>query len=622
MTDSMTGGNGVGGAREAEPRIGVFICHCGGNISDVVDVKKVAAETASLPGVVFSDTHMFMCSDPGQAIIEEKIRELGLNRVVVAACSPSLHEITFRRTLHRAGLNPYLYEHVNVREQVSWVIEDRAEATKKAARLIAAAVGRVPHLVSLEKRRISILPSALVIGGGVAGLTAALDLARLGIPVTLIESSPTLGGRLNELDRTFPSSTRAADLLGPLLQEVESTPGITVYTGATLVSSSGFIGDFKTTIAVEEPGGGRKEIEVRSGVIILAVGIDLYEPREGEYGWREHREVVTLMDLERMLDPKGPRGGKVQVNGKPVKNVGFIHCVGSRQREGVHRPGPDGKLNDYCSRTCCTGVLHAAHELKSRFPEMNLFDFHEDIRTYGRGHEDIYTRASEDGMVFFRYDPTRPPQVARDPEGACPLVVKVADRLTLGEEMEVPVDLVVLATGYQARDMAKLIDLYRCSRGPDRFLLEVHPKLRPVELAVFGVFLAGSAQGPMDIGESTASAAAAASKAAALVRQGFIELDPFISRVDERLCTGCKTCQTVCPYDAIRRNDEKEVAVINEALCTGCGTCAAACPSSAISQLGFSDAMLLSEVKALLRGDPVLGYPVVPAASGTPGGSS
>jgi heterodisulfide reductase subunit A len=583
-----------------ERRIGVFICHCGGNISDVVDVKRVAAEIAALPGVVFSDTHMFMCSDPGQAFIEEKIKDLNLNRVIVAACSPSLHEVTFRRTLHRAGLNPYLFEHVNVREQVSWVIQDREAATQKATRLVSAAVGRVVHLVPLEKRRIAIHPSALVIGGGVAGLIAARDLSRRGIDVTLVEQAPVLGGRMLELDRVYPTNERARDLIQPLVKEVESDPRITVLKNATLESSTGFIGSFIATVRVTQPGGDTKVLEVKSGVILLAVGLDVYEPRDDEYGYHQYPEVVTLMDLHRMLDPQGPTGGKVQVNGKPIKNVAFIHCVGSRQHTGVHKPQPDGKINEYCSRYCCTAVLHAAVELKERMPGVNVFEFYEDIRAYGRGHEEYYTEAGKRGVVFFRFDPLRPPVVQRDPLGESPLVVCSVDRLTLGEEVEVPVDMVVLATGFQARDMTKLIDIYRCSRGVDRFLLEAHPKLRPVELAVFGVFLAGSAQGPMDVTEGSASAAAAASKAAGMVARGFIELDPFIAQVNEPLCTGCQTCLNVCPYDAIRRNEEKKIAQINPALCTGCGTCVAVCPSAAIFQYGFSDDMILSELKALL----------------------
>ncbi|MFB3818389.1 MAG: FAD-dependent oxidoreductase [Candidatus Methylomirabilales bacterium] len=676
MSDDTAKGNGNGGP----PRIGVFVCHCGGNIADVVDVKRVAEEIGRLPGVVLSTTHMFVCSDPGQALVEQKIKELSLNRVIVAACSPSLHELTFRRTVARAGLNSYLFEHVNIREQVSWVVEDKALATQKAVRLIRAAVARVPHLVPLLKRRIPIHPSALVIGGGIAGLTAARYLANRGIPVTLLESSPFLGGRMAQLSGLFPTGRQARELMRPVLADVMNNPNVTIHTNAELLHSSGFIGDFRTTVRLHPRGvsptalnvagaiaacpeeapnefdfeltrrkaiyqphegavpataaidwktctkcgkcveavGGRgislteepKDIEITSGVVLMAVGLDLYRPRRGEYGWGEFPEVISLAQLNRLLDPDGPTGGRLIVNGKPVRRIGFMHCVGSMQRRGLHPPAPDGKINDYCSRVCCTACLHAETELKARYPRLHVYDFHEDIRTYGRWHEDYYTRASEQAVAFIRFNPRQPPRVERDPRGEAPLVVRTVDRLTFNEELEVPLDALVLAQGLVARNMERLIDLFRCSVGPDRFLLEVHPKLRPVELAALGLFLAGSVQGPMDTVESTAGAAAAAAKAAGIISQQSIELDPFIAKVDEALCSGCKVCLGACAYEAISRDEAKKVAVVNEALCTGCGTCVATCPCNAITQFGFSDAQVKSEVLALLGKLPA------PAAAG------
>lgn len=622
MVDTKgTSGSDATGSASDDIRIGIFICHCGGNISDVVDVKRVAEEVGAMKdvvrvsgvypidrgvdnggqsGVVLSETEMFLCSDPGQARIERRIKEYNLNRVIVAACSPTLHEMTFRRACSRAGLNPYLFEHVNIREQVSWVIEDKEAATQKASRLIKAAVGRARHLTPLENRRIPIHDSALVIGGGVAGLKAALDLAKRGIKVTLTEKSDVLGGRLLELDTVFPTNEKAGDLIQPMIKDVESNPLITVYKNTDLKDSTGSVGDFHVHLTVKRAGGQTEEVEVHAGVIIIAVGLDVYEPREGEYGFLTSPHVIGLLDLQKMLNPSGPTGGKLEVNGKPVKNVGFIHCVGSRQWDDVHQPQEDGKVNDYCSRYCCTAIVHSAVEIKERFPEVNVFDFHEDIRTYGRGHEDFYTRAGELGVIFFRFDPHKPAVVEKDPKGEMPLVVRCIDRLTMGEEVEVPVDLVVLGTGLMPKDMTTLIDLYRCSRGQDRFLLEAHPKLRPVELAAYGLFLAGSAQGPMDTTESTAGAAAAASKAAAMITKGIVELDPFNAKVDEDLCTGCRTCLNICPYDAISRDEEKGIAVVNVALCTSCGTCAAACPSNAIQQFGFNDAEVMGELLSLL----------------------
>jgi heterodisulfide reductase subunit A len=661
------------------PRTGVFICHCGGNISDTVDVDQVAREASRLPGVVFAWSQMFCCSDPGQKMIEHKIHEQCLNRVVVAACSPSLHELTFRSTLVRAGLNPYLLEHCNIREQVSWVVEDRELATQKTVRLIRAAVARASRLKPLRKRRISIFPSALIIGGGVAGLTAARDLACRGIDVTLIESSPFLGGRLAQLHKIYPTGARARDVIGPLIREVAAHPRITIYTNAELEDAKGFIGDFHTAVRIlprgvspdftavteaidacpeeavdqfnlglskrkaiylpykscyppvpaidwrtctrcgacqEAAGAGiqldqqARRVEIRAGVILIAVGLNTYPPRHGEYGYGDIPEVITLAQMNRLLDPTGPTHGQISVGGNPVRRIGFMHCVGSLQHSGIHKPMRDGKVNEYCSRVCCTTTLHTAAEIKERYPDIQVYDFHEDIRTYGRRHEGYYDKVCQQGVIFIRFDPQRPPRVDRDPRGEAPLVVRTVDRLTFGEEIEVPLDLLVLGTGLVARDMNKLVELYHCSVGADRFLLEMHPKLRPVELAASGLFLAGSVQGPMDITESTAAAAAAAAKAATLIKTGIVEMDPFVARVDQALCGGCQTCLSACPFSAVSRDEATHTARVNEALCAGCGTCAASCPCDAIQQDGFSDSQVESELLALLEGEVPEAVPV------------
>lgn len=651
-------------------RIGVFICHCGGNISDVVDVKRVADEAAKMPDVVFATTHMFNCSDPGQALIEQKIREHALTRVVVAACSPTLHQITFRRTIERAGLNQYLFEHVNIREHVSWVIEDREAATAKASRLVRAAVNRARHLVPLEKRRIAIHPAALVIGGGVAGLMAARDLAERGMKVTLIEKRPFLGGRMAQLWNVFPTGEEARPMLCDLIREVVKHPLITILTGAHVVDSEGVVGDFKTKVRVDPRGvderltypgnaiaacpeetisefdfalsrrkaiympypgcyppipaidwqlcnrcgkcvaavGGKginleaqpRELTLHSGVILLATGYDPYEPLLGEYGYGIFPKVITLQQLHRMLDPEGPTAGALPVDSHKPLRIGFLHCVGARQIEGVNAPQPDGKVKDYCARTCCTAAMHAAVALKERFPHAQIVSFYQDMRTYGRGHEEYYEKASEKGVLFVRYSPRHPPRVDKDRSGQWPVVVRTKDLLTDGLPIEVPLDLLILATGVVPHDISELVTMYSCAVGYDSFLLEVHPKLRPVELAVSGVFLAGCCQGPMDITEACSAASAAASKAAAMIAQGQVEMDPFIAAVDEALCTGCSTCLTVCPYDAISRDEARRIAMVSEALCTGCGTCAATCPSGAIQQAGFNDQQVRAELEVLL----------------------
>jgi heterodisulfide reductase subunit A len=671
MTESPEIGTGKDNGKENDVRIGVFICHCGGNISDIVDVDRVATEIGALPGVLFSTTHHFFCSDPGQVLIEQKIRELGLDRVIVAACSPSLHQLTFRRTVARAGLNPYLFEHVNLREQVSWVSENRDLATQKAIRLVRAAVGRVRHLVPLDKRRIPIHPEALVIGGGVAGLVSARDLAQRGMRVTLVEKKPFLGIRVAQRHSLFPTGEDARGMLNTLIEDVVNHPLVTILTNASILESEGVVGSFRTRVRIEPRGANERlsrrsdaiaacpeqtanefdyglsrrkaiylaypgcyppipaidwhlctrcekcvwavsgkgidlkeearEITLKSGVIVLATGCDPYEPQYGEYGYGVYPEVIILQQLIRMLDPDGPTGGLLPCKGKGPPRIAFIHCVGARQIEGVNQRQPDGRVKDYCARICCTATLHTALEAKRRYPDAVIGDFYQDIRTYGRGHETYYERASESGVLFVRYDPYRMPRVERNTAGDSPLLVSCHDMLSQGVEVEMAADLVVLSTGIVPHDIADLAGMYHCSVGADGFLMEVHPKLRPVELAVSGLFLAGTCQGPMDITESCAAASAASSKAAALIAKGQVSMDPFIAGVDESLCTGCQTCMTICPYDAISRDETRKIAVISEARCTGCGTCAAACPSNAIQQAGFNDGQVLAELKALLQ---------------------
>lgn len=650
------------------PRIGVYICHCGGNISDVVTIEKVVAAAARLPNVVVARDNTFMCSDPGQDMIAQDVRNEKLNRVVVAACSPSLHEHTFRRTLARVQLNAYLYEHANIREQVSWCSKSDPEgATDKAIRLVAAAVAKARLLGPLEPIRVEAKQRVAVIGGGISGLRSARDLSRNGLAVTLLERSPFLGGRMAQLHRLYPTEDDARELLHQLLAEVSADPNIEVHTGAEITAASGYVGNFHLSVRLDPRGVTKtlspdqiraamnacpettesefdhylvqrkaiylpyagcypdtpaidwqtctrcgkcvealgddgitldaqpEEIDLDTGAIVLATGFDLYEPRQGEYGYGEHAEVVTLAQLIRLLDEEGPTGGRLEHNGHPVKNVCLIHCVGSRQVEGLHQPGPDGQINDYCSRVCCTATLHAANEIRERWPDVNVFDFYQDIRTYGRGHEDYYENASKRGVLFFRYLPETPPVVApANRPDRCPLVVRVKDTLTFGEELEVPADLVVLATGMMSRDISGLVTMLKLPRSADRFLQEVHPKLRPVELAVNGVFIAGTCQAPMDITESCAAASAAAAKAAALLGKGYIELDPFVAQVDLSLCIGDAKCLEECKHvtavsliEQEVHGEKKKLAAVNGALCRGCGMCAAVCPVGAIQVAGW-----------------------------------
>jgi heterodisulfide reductase subunit A len=656
-------------ASHEEPRVGVYACYCGGNISSVISCERVAKTLKRMPNVVVSRTHMAMCSDAGQTQIEQDIKEQGINRVVVGACSPFLHEQTFRGTVARAGLNSYLYHHVGLREQTSWVHHnDTNGATEKAIHLMSAALAKARLLDPLDSIQLPAERHALVIGGGVAGLRCAWDIARRGIRVTLIEKTPFLGGRMAQLEKIFPTGENARDVLRGLIEQVVSHPNITILTQSELVGVSGYVGDYRVHICQQSRGvsgdmaeaalaacaqeapdefnygltrrkvvyraypgcypatpavdwehyngepihidgqdislkNEPKTFDLKVGAIVMATGFNPYEPRRGEYGYGELPDVITLPQLIRHL-ALTKQGSKLEWNGRPVRDIALIHCVGSREIEGVHEPQPDGQVNNYCSRVCCTATIHTANELRERFPQVNIYDLYEDIRTYGRGHEEYYRQSLERGVRFLRFHGDERPEVATAPAGEShPVLVKVKDYLTWGEELEVPVDLVVLAVGVTPRSVDDLVALLKISRGADRFLHEVHPKLRPVETATPGVVLAGSAQGPMNIQESLTAASAAAAKVAVLLAQGRVTLEPFVAWVDPDKCEGTGACVQVCAYkNAITLEtftvNGKEVrrAVVAQANCAGCGACVSACPNRAIDVQGWT----LSQYEAMV----------------------
>lgn len=581
-----------------EPKIGVYTCYCGGNISKIVQVEKVATALRKLPNVVVSRTDMSMCSDAGQAIIEQDIREHGINRVVIGACAPSLHEQTFRGTVSRAGLNPYLYHHVGLREQDSWVHhEDIPGATEKAIYLMAAGISKARLLSPLDNFRLPAEKRALVIGGGVAGMQAALEIAKQGLQVTLVEKSAELGGRMSLLGTVFPTGKEASTMLRTLIQQVISHERIQVLKSAEVENISGYVGNFQikirqTLLSPKEP---TRLVEQSVGAIVMATGFDPYQPRTGEYGYGELPEVVTLSDFIVFLKENHDKK-ELQWNGRKVRDVVFIQCAGSRQVDGVSEPQADGQVNNYCSRVCCTAALHVANELKELYPDLHIFDLYQDIRTYGRGHEDYYLRAMKNKVRFLMYHGDELPQVVPAPEGEeYPVLLRTHDYLTYGEELEIAADLVVLAVGMMPRQIDDLVSMLKLSRGADRFLLEVHPKLRPVETAINGVVLAGTAQGPMNIQESVMAASAAAAKVTSLLRRGYVELPPFVAAVDPEKCDGSGACVEVCQYDgaiAIQTmyEDGREFrrAVVTPANCSGCGACVAVCPNRAINVQGWT----------------------------------
>ena len=608
---------------KAGEKVGVYICHCGGNISDHVDVAKVAENMADIPGVAVTHTDMFMCSDPGQEKIMADIRSGAVDRIVVASCAPALHETTFRGAISRAGLNPYLYEHANIREQVSWVHHGDA-ATEKAGALISAAVAKARRLDELSPIRVDAHNHATVIGGGVAGMRAALDLARREISVALVEKSPFLGGQTARLDRLMPTGEKAAEVITELAAELEEIPHVEIHTSTELAGSEGYVGNFRVSLRrrppeatadiaalsrpdkVKGPGGEyvpfagvaptpppaeTSEWAINTGAIVLATGFQTYTPRTGEYGYGEGPEVITLPDLIRKMAGRTQAGRQLTVKGRVVRRAALIHCVGSRQIPGIDEPDADGNLNEYCSRVCCGATLQAANEIRDRFPDTDVFELYRDIRTYGRGQEEVYDTASRKGVLFFRFEPEAPPVVTRRAGGDYPLSVRVKDVLTFGEEVEMGVDLVVLSVGMKPSDISGLVEMMKLPVGPDRFLLEVHPKLRPVELANTGILLAGTCQAPMDVGEACAAAQAASAKAMTILSRGYVELDPFVAQVRTDRCAGGGHCIEACPVEGAldwAEGDGPKQAAVNPALCTGCGICVAVCPENAIDVSGWA----------------------------------
>jgi len=609
-----------------EGKVGVYICYCGGNISDHVDVEKVSEKMEKIPGVAVARTDMFMCSDPGQEMIMEDLKNGTVDRVVVASCAPSLHETTFRSAISRAGANPYIYEHANIREQVSWV-HHGDQATDKAIRLVAAATAKAEGLKPLEPIRVEARQHVTVIGGGIAGLRTAKDLADRGIEVVLIEKSPFLGGQLAQLERLAPTGDPAADLITELAGQVLGNPYITVHTCSLVETFDGYVGNFTLGVKKQPLETDRKNLSslnpsdrtpgefipftgvfpesvparaevftIETGVVVLATGFKSYTPRQGEYGYAEFPEVITLPELIRSMAENKTTDNYLEVNGRRIRSMAMIHCVGSRQIPGIHPEDESGNLNEYCSRTCCSATLSAAGTIRQSYTGTRVFECYRDIRTYGRGQEELYEQAAKNKVVFLRFEADESPEVVRsDGFGDFPLRVKVKDTLTFGEEVQVPVDLVVLVTGIEPNNVSELVDMMKLPVGPDRFLLEVHPKLRPVELPVGGIMLAGTCQAPMDAGETCSAAAAAAVKAAALLGRGYVELDPFVAEVDLEKCQGTGACVEACLNEGALELVDMEVdgkkvkrAQVTPAFCLGCGACVAVCPENAIDINGWT----------------------------------
>ena len=645
-------------------RVGVYICHCGTNIAGVVDCAAVAECARDIPGVAVARDYTYMCSDPGQALIMKDIEELRLERVVVAACSPRLHEHTFRAALEEAGLNPYMLEISNIREHCSWVHEDADRATAKAQALVSGAVHKVCFNRELYSREFPVTQAVMVIGAGIAGIQAALNLASAGKKVYLVERNPSIGGHMAQLDKTFPTLDCSACILTPKMVDVARSPNIEVLTTSEVVGLEGFIGNFKATVrtgprCVDIAGctgcgdcaeacvlSGRipdefdaglskrsaihipfpqavplvaavdtsrclfhtkgkckspcldactvnaidleaqaEERELEVGAIVVATGFDVFDAGlMPQFGYRRYDEVLDALQFERMLSASGPTGGKIVLpDGTEPRSIAFLHCIGSR----------DENANEYCSRVCCMYSMKQAHLARDK-TGAKVYEFYIDVNAFGKGYQEFYRRVRDEGIFFVR--------------GKCADVAKLdgtlkvfAEDTLLGRQVELPVDMVVLAAGLvPASGSEELARVLGAQIGPEGFFTEAHPKLRPVESLTDGIFLAGCCQGPKDIPDTVAQAGAAASEALGLLDRGTVQVEAGISVVDEALCRGCGMCVASCPYSAIELTDEG-VAKVNEAVCKACGVCSVTCLGGAAVLELYDDEQILANIEGLLQ---------------------
>ncbi len=570
----------------AECRIGVYVCNCGTNIAKVVDCEEVARLAREQPGVAVARSYKYMCSNPGQEMIIQDIRDLGLERVVVSACSPRMHEPTFRKALGVGGINPYFLEMANIREQCSWVHEDPRMATDKATALTRAAIRRVVHHEPLEKRYVDMNPCTLVLGGGIAGLTAAIELAMADQPVVLVERADRLGGNVARTDLTAPYLDSARDLMRDRIARVRENPKITVLLQSELEELSGYVGNFVARVRVGGPPEEVREIPV--GSVIVCTGYQPFDAaRVQSYGYGWFPNVITSFDLERKL-----REGKILTDqGKPPQFVAIIHCIGSRSEE----------YHPYCSRVCCMTALKYGHEIKSAIPDCFIYDLYIDMHAFGKGMEDFYRRSSEMKTIFLMYKKNSCPEIRQaGPKYDCEMLIRAHDMLC-GEEVEIPADLVVLMVGLEAReDAGKVARLVNISQDKDGWFIESHPKLDPVATTTDGVFIAGACQAPKDIPDSVAQARAAAARILARIARGRIEVDAVFAEVQDDWCSGCRMCNELCPYTAIEYDEEKKRSRVISALCKACGTCVAACPSGAIKGRHFTDQQIYAQIEGVL----------------------
>ncbi|MFZ5515344.1 MAG: 4Fe-4S binding protein [Candidatus Zhuqueibacterota bacterium] len=568
-----------------EPRIGVFVCHCGINISGVVDVAAVAEYARKLKNVVLCEETMFACAASTQTDIQKKIFEHRLNRVLVAACTPKTHEPIFQASLAKVGLNPYLFEMVNIRDQCSWVHQHNPrEATQKAKDLVRMGVAKARLLTPLEIRKLRVNHDTLIIGGGVAGIQAAIDLAGKGFHVSLIEKKKELGGRVRCLSTLYPGFNSGEDLIADKIKELNRL-GVMVHTSTEVKQVHGFVGNFEVHLATHDDPGMTPE-PIKVGAIVVAIGSNLYMPERGEFGYGIFSNVFTNEYFESLIS----RGEYLEVDGKKPKTVAFIQCVGSR--------GPKG--NPGCSRYCCQAAIKQSLALRKM--GIQVMVFHRDVRVYSRGAEEMYREARGAGVLFIPYEKNNPPQFNGK---------KKVSSLTLPNKqnsdiVEYPVDAVILSLGMvpDEKESDTLVNLLKIHRSSDRFFMERHPKLGPVETSMEGVFLCGCAQGPKDIADSISQASAVAAKVSALLSEDTITLEPIVSTANTRFCRACGRCVQVCEFNALTLKETPDggmAVLVNEALCKGCGSCAAVCPTGAIDIRHFTNDQIEAQMEAIFN---------------------
>jgi heterodisulfide reductase subunit A len=642
-------------------KVGVYVCHCGINIADHVDVEALENSAGKHPRVAVARNYTYMCSDPGQDLIVHDIEAYQLDRVVVAACSPTMHEVTFRKTLSKAGLNPYCLEIANIREQCSWVHSDRTRATAKAKELVAAAISKALLLEPLEEKEIQMRRSALLIGGGIAGLQSALDIADSGFEVFLIEKDPSVGGHMAKLSKTYPTMAAAEDFISLKMKRAGEHPRIELLTYSDIVSVEGYVGNF--TVGVRKkpryidplkcsscgqceeicpvrvpnefnlgldrrpaiylpfpqaiphcyvidpsaclyvmkgecgrcvemcPSGAvdftqeEEERTIEAGTIVVATGFAPFDPRlKPEFGYDHYERVITGLELERLLSSSGPTGGNLPAHWGVPESMVFIQCVGSRDKTVG---------NEYCSRICCMYTAKQANLLREKFPDMRITVCYIDVRAFEKGSEEFYTEVQEGGVIYRKGIPSEIYQRGDK------LIVKAEDSL-LGEVYEEEVDLVVLATGLTpAREATGLRNLFKLSQTPDRFFMEAHPKLRPLDTAIDGIYLSGTCQGPRGIADTVAHAHGTASRATIPLFQGKVKIEPITASIDAEICSGCGLCEDVCEYQALKRDVYRGHMIVNAALCKGCGTCHSVCPVKAVTVKQFKTEQVLVQIEMM-----------------------